>query len=686
MATPRALTFAERRDFYESLANDLQDIYAKAEDDLVRLTSQVENLTEAGRKRANAIKKQVGRIRTGLDKSFQAWAVNGAEESYRLGMEISARELINQDVKASYAFTRIHQEAVTAIVADMVLQMKSEHQSIDRIFNRAIRLTQQKLIQDRLISQQVARGLIEGAERRVVSNRILDDLLKKMKGGQFIEINGKKYRPGPYARLVARTRTREATTEGSVMTMVQNGTDLAQFSYHATSCPVCRPYERKVFSISGNSKVFPPLEKRPPIHPNCGHVLVPYNEEIAKERGEYDQDVEHSNEPIRPPTRAELNQYAQRFKKKPKKPKAVPAPPKPKKAPKPKTPPKAKTLAEKFSRFEDGSKMSAELNMFSAEAFEKAPQKLQDAILATRELRGVGVSSSAYHQSGSIFTRGTGRQATFKPSTGRGDFTTWRHEYGHHLHKRNAWVKAPAGSAVARVPRKTLDEFHLIAQDYAGRLSNRTKEGKALLAEIREDFTNGTKRIRAENFKGDKSYEYARFAGARNDLEYEKARLAHVERYKTYPGDHPRAGQPLEDPVVDIQNLKTKVAVLEDEVIKKETIYKKLVEQSEEDLKLKKLGETMDEQGYLEDYFGALTNNKVGGGHSNGYYQNRRAGWYLEVKNGVGEGNVTEMLANLTEIYNDTNKTRWNYIKKHTPEIADAYLKFLDDVIKNPSI
>ena len=93
------------------------------------------------------------------------------------------------------------------------------------------------------------------------------------------------------------------------MTTVQNGIDLMQFSYHSTSCPVCHPYERKVFSISGTHPDFPPLERRPPIHPQCAHILVSYVEEIAKERGEYDQDVATSNESIEEPTREELNQY-----------------------------------------------------------------------------------------------------------------------------------------------------------------------------------------------------------------------------------------------------------------------------------------------------------------------------------------------------------------------------------------
>ncbi len=80
--------------------------------------------------------------------------------------------------------------------------------------------------------------------------------------------------------------------------------DLYKISSHSTACPLCAPYEGRVYSRSGTHPDFPPLAaafgKVDPdgpddlsnswlnIHPNCLHVLLPWTdagmtkEEIAK--------------------------------------------------------------------------------------------------------------------------------------------------------------------------------------------------------------------------------------------------------------------------------------------------------------------------------------------------------------------------------------------------------------------
>jgi len=76
-----------------------------------------------------------------------------------------------------------------------------------------------------------------------------------------------------YASMVARTTTREATNKGTLQTVKDMGEDLVQISQHFSSCPICSVYEGRVYSVSGDSKDYPPLSEAfseyDSIHPNC---------------------------------------------------------------------------------------------------------------------------------------------------------------------------------------------------------------------------------------------------------------------------------------------------------------------------------------------------------------------------------------------------------------------------------
>lgn len=118
----------------------------------------------------------------------------------------------------------------------------------------------------------------------------------------FIDKAGRRWSLHGYAGMVLRTTSRQAEIL-SVLT-ADPEQDLFQISSHGTTCPLCAPYEGRVYSKSGQDPVFPPLSaafgKVDPagpdslanswlnIHPNCLHVLLPWTpagrspEEIQK--------------------------------------------------------------------------------------------------------------------------------------------------------------------------------------------------------------------------------------------------------------------------------------------------------------------------------------------------------------------------------------------------------------------
>jgi hypothetical protein len=128
----------------------------------------------------------------------------------------------------------------------------------------------------------------------------------------FVDRRGRKWRLDSYAEMVARTTTREAASVATINTCDEFGLDLVRISTHSPTCELCAPLQGKVYSISGNDDRYPMLtdERRPPIHPNCRHVLAPYVRELDDDAEETER---RSNEPLNvdPRSEAEKQAYAE---------------------------------------------------------------------------------------------------------------------------------------------------------------------------------------------------------------------------------------------------------------------------------------------------------------------------------------------------------------------------------------
>lgn len=104
----------------------------------------------------------------------------------------------------------------------------------------------------------------------------------------FVDKAGRRWSLHSYGAMVSRTTSQQARVL-SVLT-ADPERDLYKITAHGTTCPLCAPYEGRVYSLSGTNPDFPPLAaafgKMNPggpddlsntwlnIHPNCLHVLV----------------------------------------------------------------------------------------------------------------------------------------------------------------------------------------------------------------------------------------------------------------------------------------------------------------------------------------------------------------------------------------------------------------------------
>lgn len=108
----------------------------------------------------------------------------------------------------------------------------------------------------------------------------------------FVDKAGRRWSLHAYCSMAMRTTRRQA--EVLAVLTADPEQDLYKISSHSTTCPLCAPYEGRVYSRSGTDPDFPPLAaafgKVDPagpddlsnswlnIHPNCLHVLLPWTD------------------------------------------------------------------------------------------------------------------------------------------------------------------------------------------------------------------------------------------------------------------------------------------------------------------------------------------------------------------------------------------------------------------------
>lgn len=103
-----------------------------------------------------------------------------------------------------------------------------------------------------------------------------------------------------YAELTARSTVHEARNTANINLGARIGNDLVRVSSHYGACPICTPYQGRVFSVSGTHPNYPSLYATPfsqsyqNFHPHCRHILTQYVEEL-RASDEVEQMREFSN-------------------------------------------------------------------------------------------------------------------------------------------------------------------------------------------------------------------------------------------------------------------------------------------------------------------------------------------------------------------------------------------------------
>jgi hypothetical protein len=198
------------------------------------------------------------------------------------------------DIQGQHASSQIINTLLNDSVSNFVLALNNGEKKL----NQVLRLTQQININEKQVNQDISEGYAEGGSTFYAKRKLRDDLAEQIADGKtvkIIDVNGdeRNYNVSDYAELVARTKLREAQTNGVLQTARATNNDLVEVSPNP-GCDLCNEYAGKVFSLSGDDPDFPILEDDPPYHCRCTHSLTIYVKDFQSDE-DLSQDIEFSN-------------------------------------------------------------------------------------------------------------------------------------------------------------------------------------------------------------------------------------------------------------------------------------------------------------------------------------------------------------------------------------------------------
>jgi hypothetical protein len=233
------------------------------------------------------------------------WTGTALEASMRRGIAAADRQaneagVVRNGSPLRGSFSVVDRGAVEVLARDTVSDLLKAADSMKAQANNALRRMAATGVTNAEVNTILSGGVIEGRPRNAI--RELREALKKVHGKQvtIIDKNGDPmtFSAGYYARMVAVTKTREATVKARHARLADRGIDLVTI-VGRVSVNFCTAYLDKVFSISGGHPKYPPLSSLPgggpPFHVNCTKSTAPFIEELADpeeiEVGEPDDDT-----------------------------------------------------------------------------------------------------------------------------------------------------------------------------------------------------------------------------------------------------------------------------------------------------------------------------------------------------------------------------------------------------------
>lgn len=254
------------------LAKALVDLYGGAALRLLqvvarRLARGIDQPGWAERKllEVTALRDEAQGVVNGLVDAGPAVVAEAIEQAWRQGADDAEGDLTEGGLRAGLPDRR--PTGVDALVTETVSQLTATHgpilRQVDDIFRQVI--------------TEATGPVVAGTEtRRQAAQAALDRFVQRGITG-FIDRAGRRWEVESYAEMATRTAAGRAQVAGALDRLSAAGRDLVIVSDAPQECPLCRPWEGRVLSISGGDPERPSVATAVAaglLHANCRHSLA----------------------------------------------------------------------------------------------------------------------------------------------------------------------------------------------------------------------------------------------------------------------------------------------------------------------------------------------------------------------------------------------------------------------------
>jgi len=261
---------------------ELVKAYSKAQEKLISIISQKYPRSSSGAYQKKIL-GQTNEVLKQLIREGKVWTNSNIPREYKKGVNrvVNAYKEMGIDIPTFDDFSKLHHDQIDILVRNATDSLIDSTNYVGRRINDTVR----RISIDSVTQAQLTGGTVQSI-RADLMQRFVDNNITSMKTK-----NGRNINLDSYAETVARSTTRESQNKAQMNHMLASNRDLVQMSSHATTCPICAPLQGRIYSISGKSTEYPPLDVAysggyANIHPNCRHVLMPYEPALDMDRAE----------------------------------------------------------------------------------------------------------------------------------------------------------------------------------------------------------------------------------------------------------------------------------------------------------------------------------------------------------------------------------------------------------------
>ena len=213
------------------------------------------------------------------------WSRGNVRKLYSEGLKESA-----DAIKRQYAVLGEKSPSLRGWTAADDAAVAASQANIDTLLMEAIDAARQHMQTE--IQQAALRATEEAMTRGQATQLMQAQLIQalKAKGIESVSYvrNGKTcyMQLDAYAELVARTTEHEIRNTANINLGERLGNHLVRISSHSGACPICTPYQGRVYSTDMSDERYPYLYDTPfsreyqNFHPRCRHVVTQYIEEL----------------------------------------------------------------------------------------------------------------------------------------------------------------------------------------------------------------------------------------------------------------------------------------------------------------------------------------------------------------------------------------------------------------------